>query len=155
LTRRAWRLCKRAYAARAFDGEGARLSGGRWNLPGTAVVYTSATLSLAALEMLVHVDIEDAPADLVAIPVDIPGGVAIREVHASELPADWQSFPAPSGLQELGTAWARGLATAVLSVPSAVVPQERNFVLNPAHRDFARLEIGKPDPFAFDPRLVS
>ena len=79
MTRRAWRLCRRRYAARAFDGEGARLSGGRWNLPGVAVVYTSATVSLAALEMLVHVDVGDAPADLVAIPLDIPGGVAIRE----------------------------------------------------------------------------
>lgn len=154
MTPRAWRLCKLPHAAHAFDGEGARRSGGRWNLPGTAVVYTSATLSLAALEMLVHFDAEEAPADLVAIPVAFPERLAIREVHVDALPAGWQSFPAPPELQEMGTAWARELATAVLSVPSAIVPHERNFVLNPAHRDFARFAIGQPEPFTFDPRLL-
>jgi RES domain-containing protein len=117
-----------------------------------AVVYTSATLSLAALEALVHMDVDDAPDDLVAIPVEIPEGVAVHEIHERKLPHGWRSFPAPAELQDLGSAWAGALETAVLSVPSAVVPHERNFLLNPRHRDFERLRIGTPDPFPFDRR---
>ena len=154
MIQRGWRLCRRKHAAHAFDGEGARLNGGRWNPPGLAVVYTSATLSLAALEMLVHVDADDAPEDLVAIPVDIPSDVAVRRVQIDKLPADWRSLPAPLSLQDLGSAWVRALQTAVLSVPSAVVPQERNFVLNPAHPKFDGLVIGDPEPFSFDTRLL-
>jgi RES domain-containing protein len=154
LIQRAWRLCKRKHAGHAFDGEGARQTGGRWNQPGVAVVYTSATLSLAAMEALVHVDVDDAPQDLIAISVDIPEGLAVRRVEVTGLPEDWRSFPAPPALRDLGSAWARALDTAVLSVPSAVIPQERNFVLNPGHRDFKRLVIGRPEPFSFDPRLL-
>lgn len=150
---RAWRLCRRRYAAHAFDGEGARLYGGRWNTPGVAVVYTSATVSLAVLEAFVHVDGEDAPADLVIIPVEIPASLAVRAIAPGELPRNWRTTPAPPALPEIGDKWARALETAVLSVPSAVVPQERNYVLNPAHPDMAKLEFGRPEPFSFDPRL--
>jgi RES domain-containing protein len=149
LSQRAWRLCKQRYAARAFDGEGARFAGGRWNPPGIAVVYTSATLSLAALEMLVHADV-----GLVASRVDIPDGVRVRTVEIDGLAPDWRLYPPPPALQELGAAWAQALETAVLSVPSVVVPAERNYVLNPAHADFGRLRVGKAEPFSFDPRLA-
>lgn len=150
---RVWRLCRRRYAAHAFDGEGARLYGGRWNTPGVAVVYTSATVSLAALEAFVHVDGEDAPADLVVIPVEIPDALAVREIAPGELPRNWRTTPAPPALQRLGNDWARALETPLLSVPSAVVPQERNYILNPTHPDVSRLKIGTPEPFSFDPRL--
>ena len=80
--------------------------------------------------------------------VEIPDGVPVREVRARDLARGWRAYPAPPALQDMGSAWARELGTAVLSVPSAVVPQERNFVLNPLHPDFARLRIGidKPAP---------
>jgi len=116
-------------------------------------VYTSATLSLAALECFVHVDPRDAPADLVAIPADVPDGLARREIAAGGLPAAWRRFPAPERLADLGTAWLRSGATAVLVVPSAVVPQERNVLLNPAHPEFRRVAVGRPEPFGFDPRM--
>lgn len=151
--RRVWRLCRRRHAATAFSGEGARLYGGRWNPRGSAVVYTSQSVSLAALETLVHLDPEDAPADLVVIPVDVPSAVDVREVAARELPARWRTTPAPAELQQLGADWLRRGDTAVLSVPSAVVPQERNYLLSPAHPQFAQLTVGEPEPFAFDPRL--
>jgi len=149
---RAWRLCKRRYAASAFSGEGARAGGGRWNLPGTAVVYTSGSLSLAALEALVHMDAGDAPDDLVAMAVDIPEGLHVKDVAIRELPRNWRATPGPPALQRLGSEWAKGLETAVLSVPSVVVPQERNYLLNPAHADLKRIRIGKPMRFVLDAR---
>jgi RES domain-containing protein len=118
-----------------------------------AVVYTSATLSLATLECFVHLDPADAPADLVAIPADIPDGVARREIAAATLPATWRHYPAPDELADLGTAWVRTGTTAVLVVPSAIVPQERNVLLNPSHRDFRGIRLGTPEPFGFDPRM--
>jgi RES domain-containing protein len=147
-----WRLCKRRQAA--FDGEGARRAGGRWNRRGTAVVYTSETLSLAALELFVHCDPTLLPDDLVAIESEIPEGLAIRRVDAAPLPRDWRRYPAPEALAAIGSDWANGLATAALSVPSAVVLRERNVLLNPAHPDFRKIRVGRPEPFSLDARLA-
>jgi RES domain-containing protein len=135
-----WRIVKSARAATAFDGEGARLWGGRWNSPGLAVIYTAENVSLAALELLVHLQ-ESAAALVTAL-------------EAAELPARWHAYPAPPRLRELGDAWLRGLSSAVLAVPSAVVPAERNYLLNPAHPDFRRVTPGAPQRFAFDRRLA-
>jgi RES domain-containing protein len=148
---RVWRLCKKAHAA--FDGEGARRAGGRWNRRGTPVVYASQSLSLAALELLVHADPAFLPADLVAIAADVPDALAVEPIEAAGLPRDWRRYPAPEALADRGSDWARAGRTPVLSVPYAVVPQERNFLLNPAHPDFGRIRTGKPEPFAFDTRL--
>jgi RES domain-containing protein len=150
---RVWRLCQRKHARKAFDGTGARLFGGRWNPRGIAVVYTAGSLSLAALEMFVHVDAQDAPDDLVAIPADIPDSVARRELRLTNLPKTWRRTPAPGTLQGIGQRWARELKTAVLVVPSALLPQEHNYLLNPGHVDFPRIRIGRPEPFRFDPRM--
>jgi len=148
---RVWRVCRRRH--RAFDGEGARLSGGRWNLRGTPVVYTSATLSLAAFEYFVNVDPDDAPGDLVAMPADIPEALAVSSIVIARLPRNWRAAPAPRALGRMGTTWARERKTAVLAVPSAVIPQERNYLLNPLHPLFPRIRIGGGEPFAFDPRM--
>jgi RES domain-containing protein len=118
-----------------------------------ALIYTSATLSLAALEYYVHLDPVDSPADLVAIPADIPDAVARSEIGIDALPPGWRDYPAPDDLADLGTAWVRAHRTAVLVVPSALVPQERNLLLNPAHTDFAQIRRGVPEPFSFDPRM--
>ena len=149
---RVWRLCKKAHAA--FDGEGARLAGGRWNRRGTAVVYASETLSLAALELLAHVDPALAPEDLVAIPAEIPDSVALTRIDPSDLPRSWRRAPAPESLARVGTDWVTAGTTAVLCVPSALVPRERNVLLNPRHADFAKIRIGAAEPFSFDPRLM-
>lgn len=147
-----WRLCKRRHTA--FDGEGARLAGGRWNRPGTAVVYTSETLSLAALELLAHGDPALLPADLVAIVAELPEGIAPERVEAGSLPKNWRLYPAPEEIGHIGTDWARRLSSVALSVPSVLVPRERNVLLNPAHADFRSIRVGKPEPFSFDPRLA-
>lgn len=148
---RVWRLCKRAHAA--FDGEGARLAGGRWNRRGTRMVYTAGSLSLAALEMLVHAEPSLLPADLVAIPADIPASVGIEPLAEDLLPSDWRRNPAPEALAALGTDWVASARTPVLAVPSAIVPRERNYLLNPAHPDFGKIRRGAPEAFSLDSRL--
>jgi RES domain-containing protein len=149
---RVFRLCRRAYAA--FDGEGARLFGGRWNPPGVAVVYTSATRSLAVLEILVHLDPEDAPSDLVLVAANVPDSLPVTTVAADSLPRNWRDPIAPEALRTLGLDWIRAGRTALLAVPSAILPWENNILINPAHGDFRKISIGKPERFTFDRRLT-
>jgi RES domain-containing protein len=147
---RVWRICRRRH--RPFDGEGARLIGGRWNHPGTALVYTSGSLALATLELLVHVDTDLAPPGLVAVAAEVPDDL-IEILDSAKLPKNWRKYPAPEELKDLGTGWIKRGSSAVLAVPSAVVPSERNYLINPKHADFARIAIAPPVPFEFDPRL--
>jgi RES domain-containing protein len=151
---RVWRICRRRYAKRAFDGEGAREFGGRWNRRGDAVAYASPTLSLAALELFVNLVPARVPKDLVAISATIPDEVSIEQWEISTLPRNWlQTAPLPEALQNLGSEWIQSHRTAVLLVPSVVIPEEFNVLLNPAHVDCARREVGRPRRFQFDPRM--
>jgi RES domain-containing protein len=148
---RVWRLCLRKY--RRFDGTGARLHGGRWNHTGTSIVYTSGSLSLAALELFVHVDSDIIPDGLIAIPADVPEVLNVEALDPGSLPKNWRSYPAPDALKDIATAWVQRSSTAVLAVPSAVIPSERNYLLNPRHPDFRRVRIHDGTPFQFDPRM--
>ena len=116
-------------------------------------MYASESLALAALEYLVNVDPETAPAGLVAIAAVIPDELAIKRLSAGELPRNWRGLPAPTQLAVLGTKWADSLQTAVLQVPSVVVPQESNFILNPRHPNFSKIVVLAPVDFAFDARV--
>ncbi len=146
-----WRLTRRRF--RKLNGEGARRAGGRWNDPGSAVVYASSTLSLAALEYLVHVDIEDAPGDLIAMRIEVADDVPIEEVAADDLPAGWRREPRHPACVAIGERWlAQGRALA-LRVPSAVIPEEANWLINPAHPDARRVRALSTRRFVFDPRL--
>jgi RES domain-containing protein len=148
----AWRVVKQEFAANAFDGEGARIFGGRWHSSGLAVVYTSATTSLGLLEQLVHADM-----GLLSFYITIPVMFEARLVEAMDpgrIPENWRSFPAPFELQRIGDEWVESGRSCVLEVPSVVVPHESNFILNPNHPDFASLEIGGPINLETDPRLV-
>jgi RES domain-containing protein len=116
-------------------------------------VYASESLALAALEYLVNVDPTTAPNDLRAIPADVPEDVPTKTLSADVLPKNWRSFPAPPELALLGANWAESLETAVLRVPSAVVPQESNFLLNPRHPAFARIAVLPAIPFELDVRI--
>ena len=146
-----WRLCSRLHLN--FDGEGARRVGGRWNRKGISLVYTSATLSLAAQELFVHVDPDTLPSDLVSVSALIPDSLEIKTISAKTLPKDWRRYPASEELAEIGSAWALANETAVLAVPSAVIPQEANYLLNPTHTDFRMIEVGQSQPFTFDARM--
>ncbi|UCF45720.1 MAG: RES family NAD+ phosphorylase, partial [Myxococcales bacterium] len=115
-------------------------------------VHTASTLSLAALEALVHFAIDTAPLDYVALTIRVPDD-AVERVAANTLPADWNAPVAPAACQELGARWAAEARSLGLAVPSAVVPSEYNILLNPLHPDSAKVTLEKQEPFLFDSRL--
>lgn len=149
----AWRLVKARHRATAFSGEGARIVGGRWNLPGTAVVYASDSLALAALETFVHLGAAATDIRFVAFRILIPDAVAIETPDARSLPRRWRSEPPLAVTMEFGSRWVSAGHTACLRLPSVIIPREANLVLNPAHADFRRITIEPAEPFTFDPRL--
>jgi RES domain-containing protein len=148
---RVWRIASVAHAA--FDGEGARRYGSRWTRKGLPAVFASATLSLAALERFVHADPDLEPVDLVALSIEIADSVAVETIDLAELPAHWRAYPAPASLAAIGERWLRAARTVALSVPSVLIPHERNFILNPVHAEFAKLKTRTAEPFSFDPRM--
>jgi RES domain-containing protein len=149
----AWRIVSKRRQNSAFDGEGARRFGGRWNPPGTRVVYTSATLSLAALEYFVHVSVQTKPDDLLSVSIEIPQNLLIERIGESRLPKNWRIYPAVQQLQAIGQKWLKNGKSVILAVPSAIIPQELNYLINPEHPDFAKCKINKPQPFVLDPRM--
>lgn len=153
MTLAAWRLVSPKWAASAFDGEGARLAGGRWNSRGTPLVYLSSSLALAALELLVHIDYERALRNHYAIPVAFDEAL-VRRLETEQLPENWTAVAAIPVTQALGDAWAKSGTSAILAVPSAVVPRELNYLLNPKHPDASRVNIGEPEMFLYAPRVL-
>ncbi len=147
-----WRITTARFTAAAFSGEGARLYGGRWNPKGWEVVYTAQSQSLALLELMVQDD--PLRARYVLIPAQLPTGLPETRIETAQLPEGWCTLGGRGALQALGQAWLQEGATAVLNVPSAVVPAERNFLLNPRHPDFARITIGAPQSLQTDTRLL-
>lgn len=149
---RSWRIVGTGKVAQAFTGGGARRFGGRWNSIGTAVVYTASSISLAALEMLVHLETDAVLARYSVVPVEFEDSL-VSEIKT--LPPNWRDDPAPDSTRKIGDAWATRAESVVLSVPSAIVPQERNYILNPLHPEFsAKVKIGTPARFGFDHRLL-
>ncbi len=149
----AWRLVKTRYAATAYDGEGARLNGARWNSPGIRVAYASSTIALATLEVVVHL-VRPATATAYSLAsVEFPESL-IEVLKASALPRNWDDSPLPQDVMDIGDRWVNEARSAVLRVPSAIIPAEHNYLLNPKHRDFAKVTIVPPKPFKLDPRLV-
>jgi RES domain-containing protein len=153
VTRTAWRLIKTKYLSHAFDGEGARVFGGRWNSPGRRVTYVSESQSLAALEVLVHLQDTSVLPSYSVIRVTFDEAL-VTAVDPAALPKPWRRSPPSSGVQAIGDAWLDGASSAVLEVPSAVVDGERNYLINPAHPDFHRVVIDPPVRFEFDSRLL-
>ena len=139
-----------------ISGEGARLYGGRWNPQGIPMLYTAESLPLAILETLVNV-----PAGVLATPLfsrvvlNIPDRTKLTVLSPNELPPDWQTYPPPAGLAEMGRQWVRKKETLGLKVPSTVAGGEGwNVLLNPRHPDFGRVHIESVAPFVFDTRLL-
>jgi RES domain-containing protein len=149
----AWRIVSQKYAASAFDGEGARRSGGRFNSPGTPIVYTADTLALAVLEVVVHLPTYRSLRGRVAFRLDIPEDL-VETLTEADLPRDWRATPPSRSTQALGDAWVARANSAALQLPSVLLPHHTNLVLNPAHTEFSRIAIGPPEPVPVDPRLV-
>ena len=148
-----YRLTLAKYVDTAFSGEGSRRVGGRWTPAGYPAVYTASSIALTVLETLVHVDSSIMPKHLV-IRVDVPDDINVTSFTANDLPANWRETPAPAVLQQIGRDWLEASETALLQIPSVVVPQENNVIINPLHADFRILKIGKPDSFSIDTRLL-
>ena len=100
-----------------------------------------------------HLDDDDLAKDYAGIPADIPDSMEITRIRTSDLPREWRNLPRPLALADLGSRWAAVRETAVLAVPSAIIPHELNYLLNPLHPHFKRIRIGRREPFSFDPRL--
>jgi RES domain-containing protein len=149
----AWRLTRKAHLNEPLAGEGARRYGGRWYHAGTPVVYSSESLSLAVLEYLVNLPINDLPADLVSIKFEFPEDLSHTIVRISDLPANWRSYPAIEELKDIGSDWVRAAKTPILSVPSVIIPGERNYVINPAHPESKRIDVVTAESFGLDSRL--
>jgi RES domain-containing protein len=149
---RFWRICRRRYASEAASGEGARLYGGRWNSRGLRVVYASTSLALAAVETFVNLEPNLRPTDLVSIEGQIPEPLEIGRIDVKALPASWHETRDES-LRRFGDEWVRAGKMVALLVPSAAISGEWNLLLNPAHRDFSRINFREPQPFEFDLRM--
>lgn len=151
---RVWRLVRKRRLPSTFSGEGSRIVGGRWNNPGIPVVYTSSSLSLATLEYLTRASALRAPQDVYSIWADVPDDLSMEIIPTDRLVKRWRRYdPLVQSLRELGDAWFARANTAVLRVPSAIIPVEDNVLLNPTHADFRKVRIGKSMRAALDPRL--
>jgi RES domain-containing protein len=148
-----WRIDKKLHSASSFSGEGAALYGGRWNPQGVRVVYASQTLALAALEKFVHLEGVAGGISFVSFKIDVPGSVKIKHLEFAHLPKNWRTVPAPASTWDIGLNWAQKNESAILRVPSTIIPSEYDYLINPLHPDFHSLKISKPSPFSFDPRL--
>jgi RES domain-containing protein len=151
----AWRIDRAKWSSTSFSGKGAAAAGGRWNPAGLRVVYASEHLATAALEKFLHLP-KPIPPRMTFVQFAIEfNGVAVERPRLSDLPSNWRDEPVSAGSQKFGAAWYEAGRTAVLAVPSAIISEEVNYLLNPAHPDFTRISISKPAPFTFDPRLAS
>jgi len=149
----AWRLDKAKRAKDAFTGEGARRVSGRWHHQGVPVVYVSESLALSVLEKFVHLGFDASHIKFTYFKIEIPDSVPVEKLRTADLPADWTAEPPRDATKEIGSLWAKEARTAVLRVPSVLVPKRRNYLINPAHRDFRKIRITGPLPFVFDARL--
>jgi len=150
-----WRLCRAGHAA--LDGEGAFLYGGRWNSPGTRLVYTSRHLSLAILEILVHTGPDTLPDGLIKLEISIPEDIRREARAASDLPARRGRDTIRDTIrdtQSVGDRWVAVARSAALLLPSAIVPEEENVLINPRHADAARIAVLSQAPLRLDPRLI-
>jgi len=149
---RAWRLAREPHW-KDREGTGAYLAGGRWTPAGTRVIHAAGSIALAGLEYLVHAS--RPPEDLVLIAIDLPDDAPVDRPAVTDLPSEW-AHPLPSErAQAWGKRWCDGKSALAMAVPSVIVPEERNYLINVAHAGMARVRLERMRRFAFDPRLFS
>ena len=147
-----WRIVKEKHAATAFSGEGARIFEGRWNSAGVPVVYCSENLALAALEILVHVRPVTMTGKFRAFRVAFDD-LLMATIELKRLPKGWKVQPPSAVSKGIGDEWIKSGRSAVLALPSVLVPLERTYLLNPQHPDFGKIKIQDSGNFVLDPRL--
>lgn len=150
-----FRLARRPFVqgqGGAFSGEGAYLAGSRWSTPGHRMAFAAQSESLATLEYLVHATSEAFFQDTVLVIAQLDDRY-VATFNTAALPKDWRSFPPAPGTQRIGDEWLRSETSVALEVPSAVVPRERNVLVNPRHKDFGKLHVIAIEDWGADPRL--
>ena len=136
-----------------FDGEGAFRFGGRWNSRGTRILYTAGSLSLAALEMLVHLNDEEILFAYSFAAARFDESLVLTFEEFRDLPKNWNASPPPQEIQRIGDDWTNSGASVVLRVPTSVLPVEYNYLINVRHPEFSQIKFGEPQTFTFDERL--
>ena len=147
-----YRICTTEHIS-DLSGTGARIYGGRWNHPGYPIVYSSGSRSLAALEFLVHVPMALAPDNLSIAEITITEKIKRESITPEGLPVNWRGYPAPEQLANIGTKWIKSKSSLLLDIPSAVVDQEVNTLINPLHPDIKHVSLANIEKFYFDSRL--
>ncbi|MFP4092589.1 MAG: RES family NAD+ phosphorylase [Cyclobacteriaceae bacterium] len=147
-----YRICKARYPA--LDGYGAYLYGGRWNSAGRAVVYAAVNRALAALEFLTGVERHASLGPLLMVTVKLPDTATIQKLRAEELPENWQTYPAGNTTKRIGDLWLEKAESLCLQIPSVLIPEEHNMLINPLHQDFRHINIIESKPFVYDERLL-
>jgi len=150
-----YRIEREKYLKTTLTGIGASMSKGyRWNSFNTKLVYTAENRALATLEVSVHLDLsEDLPTDRYYVEIEIPVNITIQEVKVEDLPEDWNSNPPTITTQTIGDDFVFQNESAILKVPSSIVPQEFNYLINPNHPDSKRIKVIGKTSMNFDPRL--
>jgi RES domain-containing protein len=152
-----YRLSKKLHSAEPYSGEGGRFAAGRWNRLGTLMAYASGSRPMAFLEVLARIkanDLRNINRLYVMCPAEIPNQLVPPVVPLDTLPRDWRAFPAPASTQEFGEQWIASRSSLVLTVPSALMPSESNYVINPLHHHFAKLRVLPSEPLSLEPRLL-
>ena len=147
-----YRLCRKAHA-NDLSGRGAELNGGRWNGKGTAMIYTSASRALCMVEIMVHIPAGIIPKDFYLVSISIPDDINIFTIELKDLPENWNRNPIPGSTQKIGNDFIAARKAMVLKVPSAIVKDEWNYLINPLHQDFKAVKIITAEPFSLDTRL--
>lgn len=146
-----YRITKARYA-NDLSGLGVRLYGGRWNNVGYNALYLASSRSLAVLESLAHISPTNIPDDLVLLSIEVPDDFIA--VDSASLPDNWKGFPEPNILKQIGNSFLEQNKNLLLKVPSALVPNEFNYIMNPLHNNTGKVRIITVSPFAFDDRLI-
>lgn len=150
----AYRIFKTVHASKWFDGEGSYLYGGRWNSPGIRVLYAAASLSLAALEMLVYIDDEDMIDEYSWATVEFDEGSVATVESVGRVPTNWKDYSERETVCAIGNRWVLSNENAVLRVPTAIIPGEFNYIINLSHPAIDKIKFGPVHNFLFDKRLA-
>ncbi len=157
MSRIAWRIGAdtRDYQADDMSGGGARKTGGRWNDPGIAMIYASESRALSCLETIVHLNAGGLPFNRFLVEIEVPDDLwAAAEIRTpASLAVGWDAEPAGQVSMKAGSDWIIGGTSVILRVPSVIVPEEENILINPAHADAPRIRARKLRKWLYDPRL--
>jgi RES domain-containing protein len=146
-----YRLVRCNYAD--LSGTGSRLFGGRWNSEGRSLVYLTSSRSLGVLEALAHLNPTNLPIDYCMMTIEAPDNILVIDLKA--LPKNWHEFPEPNSLKQFGNAFLQENKYLFLKVPSAIVQEEFNYLMNPLHPKATEVKVLSVQPFHFDPRLAT